>query len=696
MENEFKKNLRPVIHVDSEKCVNCQRCIAVCPVKMCNNGSGNHVDLDENLCIGCGACIQVCGHGARTGIDDSEAFFSDLKSGKGIVAVVAPAAAVTFEGMDLELNGFLKSLGVRAVFDVSFGAELTTKSYIEYMKRKQTDCVISQPCPALVTFIEIYHPELIPYLAPVDSPMLHVMKAIREFYPRYSDCRIAAISPCYAKRREFDETGTGDYNVAMVSVKKYLEDNRLNLSSFGRIPYENPPAERAVLYSSPGGLMRTAERFVPGISERTRKIEGNPKVYEYLADFAEENSGRRPYYTLIDCLSCENGCNCGAGSGNCGMHLDRMERFVEDRMRARRELWRSKGHSEKSALKKLNRMIDSYWRPELYSRTYTDRSRYFSGHIKTPSADEIQKIMADMHKHGSRDILNCGSCGYDSCRQLAVAVFNGVNRPENCRHYLDIQKGITGEIHREELRNSVRKVAETSADRLSEAESDIAKLVEVSHDMSRSVEAASAVIGKMIEGIGSVDGILSRNTEAVSGLDAATREGQTNIEKITALVGDIEENSRGLEEMSAVIRQIAGQTNLLAMNAAIEAAHAGDSGRGFAVVAEEIRKLAENSGKEAKMISDVLKKVKALIDSTFTTTGEASGGFKKVVELSRTVVEQEFNVKNAMSEQSAGGKQVLDATAAMNGLVRTVMDAAEKLQADTRQIRDNIRSMGAE
>ncbi|MDO5774520.1 MAG: [Fe-Fe] hydrogenase large subunit C-terminal domain-containing protein [Spirochaetales bacterium] len=323
---------RSVISVDKEKCVNCQRCIAVCPVKMCNNGAGDYVAFDEKLCIGCGSCIEACTHGARKGIDDAELFFDSLKKGEKIVAIVAPAAIVSFRGKDLELNGFLKSLGVEAVFDVSFGAELTTKSYVEYIKNKNPDCVISQPCPALVSFIETYRPELIKYLAPADSPMLHCAKMIKEFYTKYSGYKIAAISPCYAKRREFDETGVCDYNVTMRSIQKYMEEKNLKLGSFPKVEYENPAAERGVLYSTPGGLMRTAERFVPGISEKTRKIEGNPKVFHYLAKFSEVNKNKKPCFTLVDCLNCENGCNEGAGTTNQGMHLDEMESFVENRM----------------------------------------------------------------------------------------------------------------------------------------------------------------------------------------------------------------------------------------------------------------------------------------------------------------------------------------------------------------------------
>ena len=685
---------RSVISVDKEKCVNCQRCIAVCPVKMCNNGSGDYVAFDEKLCIGCGSCIEACTHGARKGIDDSELFFDSLKKGEKIVAIVAPAAIVSFRGKDLELNGFLKSLGVEAVFDVSFGAELTTKSYVEYIKNKNPDCVISQPCPALVSFIETYRPELIKYLAPADSPMLHCAKMIKEFYTKYTGYKIAAISPCYAKRREFDETGICDYNITMRSIQSYMEEKNIRIDSFPKVEYENPAAERGVLYSTPGGLMRTAERFVPSISEKTRKIEGNPKVFHYLAKFSEANKNKKPCFTLIDCLNCENGCNEGAGTTNKGMHLDEMESFVENRMHDRRSYWEQKGHSKKSALKKLNKAIDEFWKPGLYDRTYVDRSAYFHQKIKEPSQEEIQKIYRDMYKKTKADILNCGACGYEDCEQMAVAIYNGLNRPENCTHYTNILKDIMNEQHQEEVKQSVRKVVETGSEKLTENGRDVQTLATAARDMTESVSTSSSAVEEMIANINSINSILEHNAESVGLLDGATRKGMAGIENVAELVSKIEENSNGLSEMSSVIQKIASQTNLLAMNAAIEAAHAGNSGRGFAVVADEIRKLAENSGSEARKISDVLKNVKQLIDATFKDTGDVQKEFSEVVQLSGTVVEQEQTVRRAISEQNEGGKQLLQAVGSMRELTQTVKERTEKLLTDTNAIKESILELG--
>lgn len=262
--------LPKVVDVIPEKCVNCQACIKVCPVKYCNDASGDYVKVIPELCVGCGECLFACTHGARIPVDDFEAFMNDLKRGEKMVAIVAPGVAANFPNY-LKLNGWLKSLGVEAFFDVSFGAELTIKSYVEHIKQNNPKTVIAQPCPALVTFIEIYHPELLEYLAPADSPMLHTIKMVKEFYPKYRNHKVAVISPCVAKKREFYETKLGDYNVTFASIYNYLKNNRINLESYPEVPFENPPAERAVEFSTPGGLMKTALRDVPNLEGHIRK-----------------------------------------------------------------------------------------------------------------------------------------------------------------------------------------------------------------------------------------------------------------------------------------------------------------------------------------------------------------------------------------------------------------------------------------
>lgn len=553
------EHLRPVINVDPEKCCNCHRCISVCPVKMCNNGSGSYVSINHDLCIGCGTCIDACVHGARTGIDDMPEFFRDLKSGISIVAIVAPAVAVNFSGKDLNLNGWLKSVGVRAVFDVAFGAELTTKSYVEQIKKENPMIMISQPCPALVSFIEIYRPQLIQYLAKADSPMAHTVECIRHFYPEYRDCRIAVISPCFAKRREFDENGRGDYNVTMKNLDLYFREHNIDLTSYPQVDYDNPLAERAVLYSTPGGLMRTAERFVPGISSKTRKIEGQPAVFEYLAGLDRSlSSGCKPYYQLVDCLNCEKGCNRGGGSINNNMPLDELEDLVESRARARQEKWRTGGKPSKFALRKLEKTVNAYWKPAIYERVYQDRSVAVEKFIKEPNESELQQLYESMGKHSKSDIYNCGACGYNSCEQMAVAIFNGLNRKENCHHYV---MNLANQDHEKEIREAMNSITEA-------------------------VRSGSEALQSNV-----------RDLQEIRNMNMLTTEG---IKKLNTKMN-------GIWDIVGIISNVADQTKIIAFNAELEASSSGEAGKNFHIVATEIRRLSDT-------IIDSIKEIKNIID----------------------------------------------------------------------------------
>jgi len=690
--------LRPVVTVIESKCVNCHRCIAVCPVKMANDGSGSSVRINSDLCIGCGECIGACTHGARVGIDDTESFFDDLTAGKRIVAIVAPAVASSFPDRYLQLNACLATLGVVAIFDVSFGAELTVKSYLEYIKNKKPATVIAQPCPTLVSFVETYRPELIPFLAPADSPMVHTMKMVREWYPNLADCRMAVLSPCYSKKREFDATGYGDYNVTFKSLAEWIERNGIKLDEFGAREYDNPPAERAVLFSTPGGLMRTAERCAPGISEATRKIEGHPQVIHYLAHMGEAvKAGDSPIHTLIDCLNCEMGCNGGPGTLNRDKHADTVEGAIERRNREMRKLYEQKWpvFGKKSAYKKLERIIGRYWKSGLYARSYTDRSRTFHAAIRKPSQAEIEQCFAEMHKKEKADILNCGACGYNSCEQMAVAVINGLNRPENCRHYMSVEIEMMHEVHKESLATTVTTISARAESTLRESLSGIGKLTDGTADMAAYVTQSSASIEQMVANVGSITKTLERNAEMVLLLDEASASGRQDINSVATLVSEISSHSAFLAEASEIIKRIASQTNLLAMNAAIEAAHAGSYGLGFAVVSSEIRKLAENSSAQATSIAKSLKAIKALIDKTAGSAQDAQKSFERIVSMTGTVREQETLIKNAASEQRAGGQQVLEALVKMNELTALVRDESRALTESSKTLLSEIGNLSS-
>ncbi len=682
-----------IIQVDPNKCVNCHLCISVCPVKMCNDASSGHVEVRSELCIGCGRCIETCPHGARYGLDDFDLFMNDVKAGEKVVAIISPAIAATFNGRNMEFNGWLTSLGVEKIFDISFGAELATKSYVDYIKRKKPKLVISQSCPALVSYCEIYKPELLQYLAPFDSPMAHTMKMIKEFYPEFKDHKILVISPCYAEKHECEEIGYGDYNVTLKTISNYFKSNNIDLTGFPKVDYFNPPAERAVTYSTPGGLLHTAERYIPGITKDARKIEGQPTMKEYLDFLAKEvTEGNDPKYMLIDCLSCHAGCNSGPGTSTEGKSLDELERYIDIREDSRKAIYKTQ-KEKKSNINKLHRVIDKHWKSVLYTREYINRNATVTRLVKKPTISELKRIHESMGKYSDKDLLNCQSCGYKDCDEFAMAMYNNICKPENCIYYSTYQIKKLQEDQKQELIQTVELVKQSSLTEFSESDKDVEYISDVAVEMVNSVNTSSAAIEVMIKNIDSINAVLSKNSKTMEQLSSATKQGKVSVEEVSKLVGDIEVNSRGLGEMSSVIEQIADQTNLLAMNAAIEAAHAGESGKGFAVVADEIRKLAENSGHQAKQISDVLKRIKNLIDTSYEKTVEVQKQIEHVVVLSDQVSNQETVVQSAISEQNQGGQQMLQSLAKMKEDTKSVTEAVEKLRDSTAKIKDSIQNI---
>jgi len=228
------------------------------------------------------------------------------------------------------------------------------------------------------------------------------------------------------------------------------------------------------------------------------------------------------------------------------------------------------------------------------------------------------------------------------------------------------------------MEDQTNGVAESS----SSTEQIMASIQELNNaiaEQASGVTESSAAVEEMVANIRSVTDILAKNSTAVNHLAEAAEQGKNQVSVAVTNAENVHKESQGILEAANIIQTISSQTNLLAMNAAIESAHAGESGKGFAVVADEIRKLAEQSGIQSKAIGTNLKNLSDSVNRITTDIRQVQSAFENIYELSQTVKQQEDVISNAMEEQSSGNQQVLEAMRAISNSTSIVQSGSSDM-----------------
>jgi len=300
----------------NDKCIGCNRCISLCPAITANHAVGEGEDckiyVSGDSCIACGACFDTCEHDARSYRDDTEHFFNDLKKGENISLLIAPSFMVNYPDEYEGILWGLKQLGVKHFINVSFGADIATWAYLNYLSSNKAEGTIAQPCPTVVTYIEKYIPELISKLVPVHSPMMCAAIYAKK-YMGIND-KLAFISPCIAKKNEIEDPNTEgyvSYNITFDHLISYIKENEVDISGKGvKSEIESGLGD---IYPMPGGLKKNILWFC-GEEVFVRQIEGKENTYKFLNDYSKRIVQGKELPFLVDALNCDGGCIYGSGT----------------------------------------------------------------------------------------------------------------------------------------------------------------------------------------------------------------------------------------------------------------------------------------------------------------------------------------------------------------------------------------------
>ncbi len=390
------------------KCKNCYKCLRECPVKAISVWS-HQARIVDNRCILCGTCTNVCPQNAKIVHSEIDEVLGFLENGCKVVASVAPSFISSFKLDNFEiLSDALKKLGFIYAEETAVGANAVVKEYEKLLLTGKYENFITSSCPAVNRLIQLYYPKALKYLAKVDTPMLVHARQLREKYP---DAKIVFIGPCIAKKREGEESQLVDAVLTFEDLNRLLEARQIE---FGKAIKSESGSQsvvnKAKYFPISCGIIQSFEGEKPSEYEYVA-IDGVKKCMEVL-DNIENLSGM-----FLELNACEYACV----NGPCSLSEPNDAIVANAKIRNYVTTDLKNGNGEKLVCKDIEISAD-YPQIKDSSREVSER--------------EIKEILAKTGKFKKEDELNCGACGYSTCREKAWAVANGYAEVEMCVPYM--------------------------------------------------------------------------------------------------------------------------------------------------------------------------------------------------------------------------------------------------------------------
>ena len=390
------------------KCKDCYKCLRECPVKAIDV-TDHQARIIEDRCILCGHCTLICPQNAKVVHSETQEVKRLIESGQKIVASVAPSFISSFQLQDFSVMRLaLAKLGFFDAQETAIGARLVTEEYRRLLKEGKMKNFITSACPAACRLIQEYYPSALPYLAPVDSPMVAHAKVIKRQYP---DAHIVFIGPCIAKKREGEECGLVDNVLTFEDLKLLFEEKNIHLNELAHLPMvdEGQGVNLSKLYPISHGIIKSFDVVPEGYEYMS--VDGPDRSIDAL-----KNIDHR-YHVFIELNICKDACVNGPCSldypGGSIKATSDVRNYVNRERQTRSTCPISLGDLDLTA---------EY--PRLRNRS------------TPPTESVIRDILSKIGKIAKEDELDCGACGYDTCQQKAWAVYNGYSDIEICLPYM--------------------------------------------------------------------------------------------------------------------------------------------------------------------------------------------------------------------------------------------------------------------
>jgi len=453
-------NIQQVVFTLTARCRDCYRCLRVCPVKAIRMKNGQAY-VDDTRCIACGTCIRECPQGAKSFRQDIEIVQRLVESDRFVAASVAPSFAAVFTGWQRKrLPSALRALGFDYIGQTTQGAYQVSAHTSRLMER-QDRTFIATACPAVVNLIEKYQHDALGNLIPLASPMTTHARMLKKRHG--AESAVVFIGPCVAKKSEalrHEVAGAVDCVLTFNELMVWMEQRSINLSMCEESDFDEKPIRNAQLYPLPGGSIRTSEIRDEGLDARIVRADGIAGVRELLTSLPDD--GR---YTLLEPLFCSQGCVNGPGIGSDKNIFDRRRDIIEY----------DRETSETSPL------------PEVVEDTLLHASfKRITEPYPQASEEEIQAVLEMTGKSDPQQQLNCGACGYDSCRTKAIAVVQGLAEQEMCIPFM-----------RRLAERRTDRIIDTSPNGIVILDADLA-IISMNPTFKHSFSCSDAVLGRHI------------------------------------------------------------------------------------------------------------------------------------------------------------------------------------------------------